>query len=154
MKKNKIWIAFIFVIVVGAQLIPVELPAVKKDNPNDLNKTENVPENVAILLKNACYDCHSNETVYPWYSYVAPVSWLVIHDVNEGREKINFSEWGKIKPVKKAKILEEIAEEVSGGEMPMFIYPVMHKNAKLSDDERKLIVDWANRSADKLFEKE
>ncbi len=151
MKRNKIWIAVILIIVIAAQLIPAKLPAVKKDNPGDLIKSANVPQDVAVLLKNACYDCHSNETVYPWYSYVAPVSWLVIRDVNEGREELNFSEWEQMKITKKAKALEEIADEVSDGSMPMFIYPIMHKNAKLSGDDRKLIVDWADKTADNLF---
>ena len=154
MKRNKIWIAFILVIVVGSQLIPAKLPDVKSDNSGDIIKSGIVPSDVAALLRKACYDCHSNETVYPWYSYVAPVLWLVIRDVNEGREELNFSEWDKLEVSKKGKKLEEIADEVPEGEMPMFIYPLMHKDAKLSGADRKLIAGWASQTADKLFGKQ
>jgi hypothetical protein len=101
------------------------------------------PPEVAKVLKKACYDCHSNETVWPWYAKVAPVSWLVTRDVNEGREHLNFSEWQGFEEGRKLKKLKEVAEEVEEGEMPMAIYVPLHPEAKLSDAEKKLLVDWA-----------
>jgi len=83
------------------------------------------------LAKRACFDCHSNETVWPWYSNIAPVSWLVASDVEEGRSKLNFSEWDK--PQRKWK---DAGEEIEDGEMPMPIYIILHKPADLSDAEK------------------
>jgi mono/diheme cytochrome c family protein len=83
------------------------------------------------LAQRACFDCHSNETIWPWYSNVAPVSWLVYRDVMEGREKLNFSEWG----VSRQEDLEEIIEVIREGEMPMPIYLIQHPEARLSAEE-------------------
>lgn len=87
------------------------------------------------LAKRACFDCHSNETVWPWYSHVAPVSWLVQRDTDEGRRKLNFSEWDK--PQKEA---DEAAESVREGEMPMWIYLPTHPEARLSDAEKQALI--------------
>jgi len=88
------------------------------------------------LAKRACFDCHSNETAWPWYSNVAPVSWLVQNDVNEGREHLNFSEWDR--PQKDAK---DAAEEVRDGEMPMWIYLPAHPEARLTDAEKQALIN-------------
>lgn len=87
------------------------------------------------LAKRTCFDCHSNETEWPWYSNVAPVSWLVQRDVNEGREKLNFSEWDR--PQKHA---DEAAKEVREGEMPMWIYLPTHPEARLTDAEKQQLI--------------
>lgn len=103
------------------------------------------PPEVAKVLRKSCYDCHSNETTWPWYSKVAPVSWLVTRDVNEGRKELNFSEWQSFADKRKDKKFEEIADEVGEGEMPMAIYLPMHPEAKLSDAEKTLLVEWAKK---------
>jgi hypothetical protein len=105
------------------------------------------PPEVRTLLRKACYDCHSNESTWPWYSHVAPVSWLVARDVDEGRRELNFSTWGEMKPERKLKKFREIAKEVEEGEMPMAIYVLLHGHAELSAAERKTIVDWARAGA-------
>ena len=87
------------------------------------------------LVARACYDCHSNETVWPWYSNLAPVSWLVQRDVMEARHKLNFSEWDQ--PQREAKKLPKI---VSRGEMPPWLYTIPHTNARLTDTEREQLV--------------
>lgn len=87
------------------------------------------------LAKRACFDCHSNETVWPWYSHVAPVSWLVQRDTDEGRRKLNFSEWNK--PQKEA---DEAAKAVREGEMPMWIYLPTHPEARLTDAEKQALI--------------
>lgn len=88
------------------------------------------------LAKRACFDCHSNETVWPWYSHVAPVSWLVQRDTDEGRRKLNFSEWNK--PQKEA---DEAAKSVREGEMPMWIYLPTHPEARLTDAEKQALIN-------------
>ncbi len=100
------------------------------------------PETRAIA-KRACFDCHSNETVWPWYSNVAPVSWLVQRDVEEGRERLNFSDWQKYAGSENA---DEAAEAVQEGEMPPMIYLVQHPEANLSAEDKNLLVSGLNAS--------
>ncbi len=151
MKAKTIWIILIAVVVV-LQLIPSGRPEVVKENKGDLLANNQLPDDVANLLKVACYDCHSNESVYLWYSYVAPVSWLVARDVRLGKEELNFSTWESNDKMKKAKLLDDIVEEVSDGGMPMAIYPLMHPEAKLKKADRQAIVNWAESHAESLFE--
>lgn len=132
------------------QLIPTDRPEVIKNNPNDLLLNNDLPENIEKMLRSTCYDCHSNETIYPWYAYVAPVSFLVNQDTKEGRQELNFSEWEELDNLEKAEMLEEIAEEVEEGEMPMKIYPITHPNARLSDADRESIEQWALKTASEL----
>lgn len=113
------------------------------DNPNDIHKEVLIDPEVSKLLRNACYDCHSNESVYPWYAGIAPISWLVIHDINEGREELNFSEWIPYSLKRKNHKLEEIIEMVEDDEMPMKIYTVMHAEAELTAEEKQKIIYWA-----------
>jgi hypothetical protein len=87
-------------------------------------------------------DCHSNETVWPWYAYVAPISWLVTHDVNSGREHMNVSTWNRLTPNERAEIGEGIWEEVARGTMPLGIYTPLHPEAVLSDADKELIEAW------------
>ncbi len=94
------------------------------------------------LVQRACFDCHSNETVWPWYSKVAPVSWLVYRDVKEGRGKLNFSEWG----VERQEDLDEIVEVIREGEMPMPIYLIQHPEARLSAGEKQALITGLQNS--------
>ena len=147
-KKILLGILGMFLII---QLIPANLPEVAEVNNDDLLLNNSLPQNIEGVLQNSCYDCHSNETIYPWYSYVAPVSFLVSRDTRKGRKHLNFSEWQSLSKSDKAKALDEIGEEVGEGEMPMKIYPITHPDARLSDEQRKAIVDWAEEFADKLY---
>jgi Haem-binding domain len=97
---------------------------------------------VHAILRRACYDCHSNLTVWPWYSGVAPVSWLVIHDVNHGRTRMNFSEWGTYSASQRNARLEEICERVTSGDMPILAYKLMHPEARLSGNDVQAICRW------------
>jgi Haem-binding domain len=127
----------VVVVFAAIQFVPMDRsnPAVESEVP--------APEPVRSVLRRACYDCHSNETVWPWYSRVAPVSWLVAHDVHEGREALNFSAWTQLSEKKQAKVLHKTWEEVSQGEMPPGTYLVMHGEAQLSLDDRTLIREWS-----------
>jgi hypothetical protein len=132
--------AALIAIFIAIQLVPVDRsnPAVESDVP--------APEPVRAVLRRACYDCHSNESVWPWYSRVAPVSWLIARDVHEGREALNFSRWNQLSEKKQAKMMHETWEEVSESEMPPGIYLVMHGDAHLSLDDRALIREWSKSS--------
>lgn len=123
-----------------------------KENPSDLIVNNAMPDSISSLLKSVCYDCHSNETIYPWYAYVAPVSWLVSRDTKIGRAEMNFSNWEQLSKMDKAKLLGDIAEEVEDGAMPMPIYILMHPEAKLSIRQREMLIDWTDEFAESLFE--
>ncbi len=101
-----------------------------------------MPPEVAAILDRSCSDCHSNRTVWPWYSAVAPVSWLVAYDVNHGRSELNFSEWGLINQKKNADTLEKICKEVQDKEMPGAFYPLLHPIAKLTDSDIQTVCGW------------
>jgi heme-binding protein len=100
----------------------------------------------SAVIQRSCNDCHSHLTVWPWYSHVAPVSWLVVSDVNRGRHAMNLSEWATYRPEEQQKRLTEICKEVSEGEMPGFSYTLMHKNAKLSQSDIATVCRWAQSS--------
>ena len=99
----------------------------------------------ALVLQRSCNDCHSNRTAWPWYSHMAPASWLVAHDVNEGREALNFSEWGAYTPEKRNKLLKEVCENVSEGEMPPAQYTLVHQHARLTKSDAQSICSWTGQ---------
>ena len=101
-----------------------------------------MPAEVQTLLEAACYDCHSNETKYPWYSQVAPVSWFVADHIQEGREALNFSTFGNLSANDRSEVMEESAENIQEGEMPLESYVWMHPEAKLSAAQRETLIQW------------
>ena len=127
--------------LLAIQAVPVEHsnPPVEGDLP--------APPEVHALLVRACYDCHSNETRWPWYGNVAPASWLLSHDVEEGREHLNFSTWTSLEPRRQAHALHEIDEVLEEGEMPPWFYVPLHGEAKLSTDEVATLRAWAKAGA-------
>ena len=134
------------------QLYPVSQPEVSFDNPDDLLKNVDVPIDISAIFKSTCYDCHSNETNYPWYANIAPVKWLIYDDVIKAREELNFSEWNRLTKIDMAEKLDDISTEVLEEEMPLKIYPLLHPNAKLSKDDREAVSEWAEMLAEELFE--
>ncbi|MDH5602807.1 MAG: heme-binding domain-containing protein [Cyclobacteriaceae bacterium] len=134
-------------VVLGAliifQLIPLEKHAGQDDPSKDIITVEQVNDEVAGILKKACYDCHSIKTSYPWYAGVAPVSWWIVSHVNEGREHLDFSNWTDYDAKKRDHKLEELGEEVEEGGMPLNTYLWMHEEARLTQQERTLLIDWA-----------
>lgn len=135
-KKLQIILMVLGVIMLGIQFIPTT-----RDNPPVTGEVD-APAEVKVILMNSCYDCHSNETTWPWYSHVAPVSWLVSRDVRKGRRNVNFSTWQSLNQKDRIKILGEIREEVEEGGMPLPIYTLMHSGATLSDEQKALIILW------------
>jgi hypothetical protein len=111
---------------------------------NHISNKYNVPASVSGILEKSCYDCHSNNTVYPWYTNIQPVGlWLQNH-VNEGKGELNFSEFLAYSPKKARHKLDEVMEMVNEGEMPLESYTLIHKNAKLSSEEKTVLADWAS----------
>ena len=122
--------------VVAAQAIPVD-----RNNPPVQGEVEAPPE-VRTILERSCYDCHSNQTDWPWYSRVAPISWLVSFDVHEGREHLNFSEWNGYSADKQRELREEIREVLKEGEMPLWFYLPMRPEARTDAADVERITRW------------
>jgi cytochrome c551/c552 len=134
-----------FAVGLIAVLIVVQFVPVARVNPTERGQPA-VPSEVQALLQRACYDCHSNETRWPWYSSVAPVSFLIARGVTAGRKELNFSLWNGYNERRKARKLKEIAEQVKQGKMPQWYYVSLHPDAKLSPADRQLIIKWARQS--------
>ncbi len=128
----------LLVIFIGLQFVPVE-----KENPPE-NGPLQVRADIAPILERSCYDCHSNKTVWPWYSNIAPVSWLVEVDVLDGRSDLNFSEWGTYPTKRKIHKLDGVIEKVESKEMPLPKYLYMHSDAELSDEQIEAVAAWAD----------
>lgn len=127
--------------------IAIQLVAVDTRNPpvqpaNSIYAVEQVPENVRTIFESSCNNCHSNETRWPWYSHVAPLSWLVAHDVHRARSLMNFSEWGTYSSKKRDQKLENICDELMNGDMPDGKYLLVHRSAHLSQQERESVCRW------------
>ncbi len=143
--------------IIGIALIAMQFIA----RPDRVNPVEDhrvalssrlhVPDSVQAILDRSCNDCHSHRTVWPWYSAVAPVSWFVAHDVEEGRRHLNFSEWGTYPVKRQAAKLEMISAEVDKGDMPVRAYVLMHGQAALSEADKDMLCDWAADASDSLM---
>jgi hypothetical protein len=120
------------------------------DPARSVDATATVPVAVAAVLKRSCYDCHSSETRWPWYSAIVPMGWGVADHVKEGRSHLNFSEWGVYPPKKRVGILEKICDEVREGQMPLKQYLWLHRDARLSEADWKSVCDWSTDEADRL----
>lgn len=125
-----------------ALLVVIQFVPVDRSNP-PVTADFTGPADVAAVLRTSCYDCHSNETIWPWYSRVAPVSFFVANHVGEGREHVNFSTWGDMAPGNRAHAVGEIQEVIAKGEMPLTGYVMLHSEAKLAPDELRTINAWA-----------
>ncbi|HLF34388.1 MAG TPA: heme-binding domain-containing protein [Cyclobacteriaceae bacterium] len=148
----KLILVIIAVLLIVIQFINSKLPQTADAGSQDLFVTENVPDEVRALISRSCYDCHSMETKYPWYSYVAPVKWIIKHDINWGRGGVNFSDWGSLDDIDKVEKLGEISEVIEAREMPLKKYLILHPEARLTTDERQNIILWADSTAEKYFE--
>lgn len=147
---KKIIIALLVILVV-LQLVPKPTPNVSTTaSVNDITSAHTVPQDVQQVLKTSCYDCHSNNTTYPWYSKVQPVAWWLGRHVSEGKQGVNFSEFAGYRPYRQYHKLEEIAEQVEEGEMPLSSYTLIHTDAKLSDAQKSSIVSWAKAAMDSM----
>ncbi len=139
--RNKIFFGALAVFVI-MQFFRIDKtnPPVKQEN--NFVAIYHTPEAIQTTLKNACYDCHSNESKYPWYSNVAPVSWLLKSHINEGREHLNFSEFGAYNNDQKSHVLEECIEEIEKGKMPMRQYILTHPEADLTEEEQTALITY------------
>ena len=116
----------------------------------DISKAVSVPDSVQMILKRACYNCHSNNTIYPFYAYIQPIGWLLNSHIEEGKSQLNFSEFGSLSKRRQASKLKSIANQIKDGAMPLPAYAMLHKNAVLGKTDKDLIINWANNTKDTL----
>lgn len=129
-------------ILVGIQFIPTSINQQDITPYTDIRNVYTIPDNVLTVLEVSCYDCHSNNTNYPFYSRIQPMAMLMDKHVREGKEELNFSEFGDYSDRKKRNKLFSIQNQVKDGEMPLSSYTLMHNDAKLTANEKKLIEEW------------
>jgi len=140
-------------VVAAAGFALLQLTNPPRTNPpvvSDLMAANAPPPQIATMLHAACYDCHSNKTRWPWYSRIAPISWLISSDVKEGREHLNLSDWPIANPKRAARWLDEMSDEISSGEMPLKKYTQIHADARLTESQRKKLTDWLDAEAAQL----
>ncbi len=117
---------------------------------NDISKVLNMPDNVQGILQTSCYDCHSNNTSYPWYAELQPVAWWLNNHIKEGKGELNFNEFSTYSLRRQYHKLEEIIEQVKEGEMPLSSYTIIHKDAILSTEQKAALSSWASASMDSM----
>lgn len=131
-------------ILIGLAVLAAAIQFVQPDRTNpEVTADFDGPEPVKAILQAKCYDCHSNETIWPWYSYVAPVSWWVADHVIEGREELNYSDWGNFSKKRRTKKTEETYDEIADGYMPLKSYLLTHRDTKVTEEELAIIEAWA-----------
>ena len=146
MKKKLTWSVVVLAVVFG--LLQFTNPA--RTNPPATSPFTNAPPQIAAILRTSCYDCHSDETRWPWYSHIAPISWQIASDVNDGRKHVDFSEWPYDKPSWAIRRLENMSDEIHDGDMPLSKYTLIHADARLSASQRKQLTDWLDAEAAQL----
>jgi len=152
MKKTLRWtgIALVVVFVAIQAIRPAKTNPPIDQSKTIENNTQMSPE-VAAVLDRACADCHSSKTTWPWYSQIAPISWYLADHVKDGRKELSLSDWGTYETRRKTRKLDEIREQVESGSMPIKSYVLLHPNAKLSDADRRLLIDWANQERERML---
>lgn len=121
--------------------------------PTDITKAINIPGKVLYVFKSACYDCHSNNTRYPWYVNIQPIGWIMAKHVKTGKENLNFSEFANYSKRKQANKVRSIANSIKEGSMPLSSYTILHKDAKLSKMNKDLIANWVTQAKDSIENK-
>lgn len=152
MKTVKVLAIVLVLGLIVIQFIPFGIPESKAGNDSTIVSSGLMSDQVHLLLRKSCFDCHSDQTELPWYSRVAPVSWLLANHINEGKEHLNFSEWEGYSKREKTGRLEDIKDEVESGGMPLKSYLLMHPGAKLSPEEKVTLVTWAVEASSGITE--
>ena len=142
MKIVKIIALILLVGFVGIQFVPTDLNQSDTVPKTDFLLVNNTQENISALLQESCYDCHSNNTEYPWYNKVQPAAWYLEDHIQEGKDELNFNEWDAYSNRRKNSKLKSIISQVKDDEMPLASYTLIHKDAKLSNSEKTLIIDY------------
>jgi hypothetical protein len=152
MKRKLKKVGFIlFLVLIAIQFYqPALNQNLGQDYTNDFLITTNAPKNISKLIQASCYDCHSNNTNYPWYSYIQPARFFMESHIATGKENLNFNEWGNYSSRKQNNKLERIAKQIESNEMPLSSYTLIHKKAILTASQKKEVLDWINKTKDSI----
>ena len=140
----------VFVVFISVQFMQPSHNKSDRELATNILNVVSIPDSVQVVLKNACYDCHSNKTHYPWYVNIQPMGWIMAKHIKQGKEVLNFSEFGNYSARKQLSKLTGIANSISDDNMPLASYKWMHKNARLTKEEKILIINWVQQSKDSL----
>ncbi|HBR52796.1 MAG TPA: hypothetical protein DEA82_00870 [Flavobacteriaceae bacterium] len=150
MKIVKIIAIVLLVVFVGIQFIPSSRNQSDSVPETDFMLVNDVPENIQNKLQVSCYDCHSNNTQYPWYNKVQPVAWFLEDHIKEGKAELNFNEWDSLSTRRKTSKLRSIIKQIENGEMPLDSYTFIHRDARFSEAEAEEIINWVTQLKDSL----
>lgn len=153
MKLAKKILTVIVIAFVAIQFFRPDRNIDSKASSSDISGVFSMPDSVKVILQNACYDCHSNNTRYPWYINIQPAGWWMSGHIAEAKDNLNFSEFGGYTQRKQISKLEGVAGVIEKDIMPLRSYKMMHKSARLSSDKKNLLINWAQRSADSITAK-
>ena len=145
------WLA----IVIACLFLVVQFIRPARTNPpvdesQTIQAHTHMPPQVSAILDRSCRDCHSNKTVWPWYTNVVPISWFIVNHVNGGRHMMNLSEWGRLERDRQGKKLTQMCDEVTDGAMPLSTYTPLHPGSRLSPSEVKTLCDWAEAEKERI----
>lgn len=135
---------------VGIQFIPTSRNQSDTVPKTDFMLVNDVPKQVESIITTSCYDCHSNNTDYPWYNKVQPVAWFLEDHVAHGKEELNFNAWADYSNRRKNSKLKSVISQIEDGEMPLWSYTLIHRESELSEDEKKIVLDWVSNLKDSL----
>ncbi|WJJ96417.1 heme-binding domain-containing protein [Algibacter luteus] len=150
MKAVKIIAIVLLVAFVGIQFMPVERNQSDGVPKTDFMLVNDVPSDIKNKLQVSCYDCHSNNTQYPWYNKVQPVAWFLEDHIKEGKAELNFNEWADYSDRRKKSKLKSIISQIRDDEMPLTSYTLIHGEAKFSENDKKEITQWLERLMDSI----
>lgn len=140
----------LFIVFVGIQLIPTKMNVSNEVYKADFMKVYKVPSEINEKLKVSCYDCHSNNTEYPWYNKIQPVTWYLESHIKEGKKELNFNEFGNYSVRRQKSKIKSIIREIEGDKMPLSSYINMHKNAIINKDEKKVLLSFFEMLKDSI----
>ena len=144
--KSAYYIALILLVVsVGIQFVPTKLNQIEAIPKTDFLLVNNTPNDIGVLLLSSCYDCHSNNTNYPWYSKIQPIAWFLEGHIKEGKSELNFSEWANYSDRRKNSKLKSIISQIQDDKMPLLSYTIMHSDAVLSNSDKIKTIDYINQ---------
>ncbi|WP_092205767.1 heme-binding domain-containing protein [Bizionia echini] len=150
MRIVKIIAIILLVAFVGIQFIPTTRNQSDTVPLTDFMLVNNVPKTIQKKLQVSCYDCHSNNTQYPWYNKIQPVAWFLEDHIKEGKAELNFSEWDSLSSRRKSSKLRSIIKQIESGEMPLYSYTLIHRDATFSELEAKEMINWITQLKDSL----
>lgn len=141
----------ILVVFIAIQFMQPARNQSGQEEQADISKTYSIPDTIYALFKNTCFDCHSNNTNYPWYSNIQPMGWLIAGDIENGKTKLNFSEFGSLSSRRQISKLVDIENRIKDGTMPLPAYKLMHENARLTKEDQELLIDWIEDTKDSVI---